>query len=295
MRINLISLAKDSNDKRSWSGTPYMVLKSLQAIGHEVNVLNYMPDKYPVFHRIIIRLYGVISRATGKKYLYWFTSLFQKLLKKRYSQLRVLESDLTFVVGQSFLIPPIIPCKTKLVYLCDATFSAVEDYYPEFSDLYKIVSCQGNRICREALLACDKIIMSSNWAKQHAVEDYHISPAKIDVVEFGANIVSVKMGSIERDYSNKQKYRILFSGVHWERKGGKIAVECCDYLISKGYNIELIVAGVDVPMSYERTYIRPVGFLNKNIEKEYVEYVRILEEADFLLFPSKAECSAIAF
>ena len=136
--------------------------------------------------------------------------------------------------------------------------------------------------------------MSSAWAKRHAVEDYKISSEVIDVVEFGANLESDVMGKIVKDYAGKRKFTILFSGVHWKRKGGDVAVECCDELIRLDYDVELIVAGVDVPASCQRDYIRSVGFLNKNVEKEYKEYVKIMEEADFLLFPSRAECSAIA-
>lgn len=294
MRINLISLAKDSEDKKSWSGTPYMVMKSLESKGHIINTINYMPEYYPISHRVIIKYFKCISFITKKQYLYWFTELFQRLLKRQYAKLVVPECDLTFVVGQSFFIPPILPLKSPIVYLCDATFSAVENYYPEFSNLYISVSKQGNRLCKKALSSCHKIIMSSIWAKQHAVKDYNITPDLIHVVEFGANLENEMMGQIVRDYTNTKKFKILFSGVHWGRKGGDVAVECCDELIRMGYDIELIVAGVDVPVSWERAYIRPVGFLNKNIEKEYNQYIKIMSEADFLLFPSRAECSAIA-
>lgn len=294
MRINLISLARDANDKKSWSGTPYMVMKSLQSKGHMVQVLNFLPDKCPIWHRIIIKLFRYMHSLTGKQYLYWFTDMFQKSLRRQYGKLNVPESDLTFVVGQSFFIPPIMHSNVPIVYLCDATFSAVENYYPEFSHLLGFVSRQGNRICQKALSICDKIIMSSYWAKHHAVEDYKISPELIEVVEFGANLESDLMGQIIKSYTPKQKYKILFSGVHWERKGGDVAVECCDELIRLGYDVELIVAGVEVPITCQRDYMRLVGFLNKNVENEYKEYIKIMEESDFFLFPSHAECSAIA-
>ena len=294
MHINFISLAKDINDKKGWSGTPYMVMKSLQSKGHILHVVNFLPDNTPIWHRVVIRLYRYMSAWNGKRYLYWFTDMFQRSLRRQYRKLNVPECDLTFVVGQSFFIPPMLPSRTPIVYLCDATFSAVENYYPEFSDLFASVSLQGNRICRDALLGCSKIIMSSAWAKRHAVEDYKIAQEVIDVVEFGANLESDLMGRIVKEYTNKHKFTILFSGVHWERKGGDVAVECCDELIRLGYDVELIVAGVDVPASCQRDYIRSVGFLNKNVEEEYKKYVRIMEEADFLLFPSHAECSAIA-
>lgn len=294
MRINLISLAKDANDKKSWSGTPYMVLSSLQSMGHVVNVINFLPETYPVYHRILIKLYNLLGKLINKQYLYWFTNLFQRLLIRQYSRMSIPDSDLTFVVGQSFFIPPILPCETRLIYLCDATFSAVENYYPEFSRLYKSVSQQGNMLCKKALYACDRIIMSSNWAKEHAINDYHISESLIEVVEFGANLEASKMGQIKREYTNIKKLKILFSGVHWERKGGVVAVECCDYLIQMGYDIELIIAGVTAPAQYSRPYIRSVGFLNKNFSTEYDQYLKIMEESDILLFPSRAECSAIA-
>lgn len=294
MRINLLSLAKDANDKKSWSGTPYMVLKALKDMGHEVNVFYILPQKTPVFHKVLIKLYRLISILTHKKHLYWFSDIFQKELKKQCTKIQMPESDLIFVVGQSFLIPPLIPCKAPLIYLCDATYSAVENYYPEFSNVYMWNAQQANKICKQALINCNGIIMSSQWAKSHAVNDYHIPSEKISVVEFGANIESSMIGEIDKVYYHKKTIKILFSGVHWERKGGEVAVECCDQLVNKGYDVRLVVAGVDVPTKYQRDYIDSVGFLNKNNPEEYEKYVKILESTDILLFPSKAECSAIA-
>lgn len=293
MNINFVSLAKEPEDRKSWSGTPYMVLKSLEKMGHCVSLLNYMPPIPPIFHRIIIKVYSLLGKITNKQYLYWFTNLFQRILKKEYSSTYIPQADLTFVVGQSFLIPTMLPLNTPIVFLCDATFSAVENYYPEFSNIFNVTSRQGNSICKLALENSSKIIMSSEWAKSHAINDYNIPADKISVVEFGANLTCSKIGNISRSYKEISRYRILFSGVHWERKGGRIAIECCDELVRLGYNIQLIVAGVDVPKEFQREYILPVGFLNKNNLTEYDEYIKILENAHLLLFPSKAECSAI--
>lgn len=294
MRIRLVSLAKDITDKRSWSGTPYMVYNTLKKMGHSVTLMYYVPSVYPLFDRVMNKIFSFIGRLTQKRFLYWFSSLFQRSLKKEIKKCSKIDEDLIFVVGQSFLIPPLLPNDRPIVYLCDATFSAVEDYYPEFSNLFRFSSRQGNRICSKAMHSCCRIITSSHWAKKHAVTDYKIEPSSIDVVEFGGNIDCQEMGHIKKSYSNRKVYKVMFSGVHWERKGGRIAVECCDELKRMGYEIQLIVAGLEIPKLYQRDYVRAVGFLDKNDTHDYEQYISLLKEADFMLFPSKAECSSIA-
>ena len=91
--------------------------------------------------------------------------------------------------------------------------------------------------------------------------------------------------------------RKLFSGVDWERKGGEIAVDTVMQLNAAGIRATLYVAGIkDLPQKHrDNPHVKNIGFLNKNIPEQYHQYVQLWQQADILLLPTRAECSAIVY
>lgn len=86
-------------------------------------------------------------------------------------------------------------------------------------------------------------------------------------------------------------------GVDWERKGGRIAVAAVDILNQRGIKTVLTVAGLKhIPKEcIGKDFVNFVGYLNKNIPSQYEQMKSILRSTDFLLLPTKAECSAVVF
>lgn len=89
----------------------------------------------------------------------------------------------------------------------------------------------------------------------------------------------------------------MFSGVDWERKGGEIAVDTVVQLNKAGIRATLHVAGIrELPQKHrDNPYVNNIGFLNKNIPEQYDRYVRLWQQTDILLLPTRAECSAIVY
>lgn len=164
------------------------------------------------------------------------------------------------------------------------------------SNLYRFSSRQANALSRMAFEKSKYVIVSSQWAKNHAVEDYGINPEKIHVVEFGANLDCGQIGKVCKNYKNKKHFNILLSGVNWVRKGGEIAVDCCKSLIGYGMDVTLHIVGMEIPEKYnDLPFVQGHGYLNKKDSEQYQQYISLLLDADIFLFPSKAECSAIVF
>lgn len=65
-----------------------------------------------------------------------------------------------------------------------------------------------------AWAVADSVCVSTNWAAQSIVNDFHISSDKLHVVGMGHR---PRQGAIERDYAAA---RFLFVGVDWRRKNG---------------------------------------------------------------------------
>lgn len=199
-----------------------------------------------------------------------------------------------FLTGNSQCIT-YLKTKIPIIYLTDATFAVMLNYYPSFEKLLKINQMEGNKIEMSALLKASKIIFASDWAKNSALNDYSISSSKCITIPFGANLSKVPE-SDNIDFKKKDnEINLLFLGVEWERKGGEIAIATVKELRKREVKANLIIVGCSPPYEVNEFYIKVEGFLNKNIEKEEKKLIEIISNSDILILPTKAECAGIAF
>ena len=297
MKINFIAFAPTFEERNAWSGTVYSIYRALERIENvEMNYISCAP-KIPFWHDWISKFFNVwrFFGLTNKHYVYTNSFLYQRHLAKILREkANIADCDMIVVVAYSVIVAALPHVRKPIVYFTDATYSALENYYPEVSHLFKFSSRQANAICKTAYERSAAVVVSSQWAKKHAVDDYGISPEKIHIIEIGANLESDNLGNFHRDFFNKSHYEILLSGVNWHRKGGDVAVECCKQLVARGINLTLNIVGMTVPQRYKGlSFIKEHGFLDKNDSKQYERYLRLLEASDLFLFPTKAECLGI--
>lgn len=277
MKIKFVSFATSPYDKRAWSGTVAMMYKALKCAGAEVDYI--CCDAKPLWwHKLFCKFIYFLSIFTNKRYNYSNSFLWERTVEKKLEESDIDDCDFLLVPAYSVIASALskVTCR-PIVYCPDATYSGLENYYPEVRHLYSFSSRQANAISRKACEAAEIVIMPSNWARGHAIEDYGISPDKIHVIEFGANVENPHMGKMMPVYEGKKHFNILLSGVNWQRKGGDIAVECCSELIRRGFDIVLYVVGMNIPEKYRScSFIKDCGYLNKNVSEQYKEYVNIL-------------------
>lgn len=271
------------------SGTPYKIGETLTNIGAELVWI-------PVCHSLIYKLYDKCCRAYSKfsnqNILVDHTIIGALLESKSLAQKKIKDCDLLFSPLSSSALYS-LKTDIPIIYLSDATFARMVNFY--FHNLTKWSIRQGNLIEQKALDSASQVIVSSNWAYESVLKDYHQSASKVHVIEFGANIDTKDI--IRKKYQYKGHLDLLFLGVDWKRKGGQIAVDACKYLNEKGIDATLHIVGIrnlDKDIA-ELPYINYIGFLNKNIPGQYHELVDIIKQCHCLLLPTLAECSAIAF
>jgi glycosyltransferase involved in cell wall biosynthesis len=139
------------------------------------------------------------------------------------------------------------------------------------------------------------VIYSSAWAARSAIEDYGADPAKIHVVPFGANIDEPPAREVVLARKQSEQCRLLFLGVDWVRKGGDIAFETLLKLEELGIRAELVVCGCTPPQGVAHERMKIIPFLDKNDERQRKELEQLLMSADFLLLPTRADCTPIVF
>jgi glycosyltransferase involved in cell wall biosynthesis len=279
-------------DKKSWSGTGYYAYSQITK-QFETEIFNY---KWSWTLREWLTMQKSLNRKFFKKntsveflssYAKHFSKKLQRDLKKR-------PVDLLFVMGSSQLIA-YLKTDIPVIYMTDATFQQLQSYYPSFSNLPAYNIRQGIELDKKAFQRASHCMLTSEWSRNSAVNDYGIDPDKISVVAFGANMESIPSKN-ELQTEPTEKCRLLFLGVEWERKGGDIALEAFRMLRQKGINAQLKIIGCIPPhdLSVDKN-ITVIPYLDKNNNEDVRQLEKIFMETDFLLLPTRAECAGVVF
>lgn len=292
MKIAFISIG-DPLDKKIWSGTTNRVYTMLSE-KHELEVINVYKRSFLEF---LTKVFVYLSRHILKKN---YDRSHNLIIARNYSNqvLKKLKKtkdiNLIFLTGNSQCIT-YLKTEIPIIYLTDATFAAMLNYYPSFTKLLNVNKKEGNIIEKKALSKSEKIIFASDWAKNSAINDYSINSSKCITIPFGANLSKVpEIRNI--DFKRKgNEINLLFLGVDWERKGGDIAIATVKELRKRKIKANLTIVGCYPPYEIKESYIKLEGFLNKNIEKEEKKLTEIISNSDILILPTKAECAGIAF
>jgi glycosyltransferase involved in cell wall biosynthesis len=188
------------------------------------------------------------------------------------------------------------------VFVADATFANVLDFYDTFTGCAPEFVRQGHDQDRKALANCVAAVYPSTWAAQSAIEDYGASPAKIYVIPFGGNLVPPDEATVMTwiDRRRFDRLRILFIGRDWHRKGGDTVLATCDVLDRRLVPLRLDLVGVEHVPGLP-TYARLHGRLDKRNPEQRRRLEDLLRHAHVLFVPSRAEnygmvfCEAAAF
>ena len=285
----------DASDIRQWSGTGYYMARSLEQqaiaiefIGPLESKIRFRAKLKKLSNRIFIRRRYLPERSPVV--LQYYAE--QAEAKLRNANVDVVFSPGTF--GISYL-----RAKQPIAFWTDATFGAMIDFYPSFSNLAPESIRDGNIAEQDALDRCRLAIYSSEWAANSAINLYGADPRKVKVVCFGANLKSHRtFEDIKTLAAAKSKNccRLLFLGVEWFRKGGPMALQVASTLNQMGLPTELQIVGCTPPNTAKLpSFVKVLGFLSKKTAEGRNTLNRLFEQAHFLIVPSLAECTPIVF
>lgn len=278
------------NDKRALSGTPHKISELLASLGCDISWIKISQSfKYRLYEKLSRKFNGILGR---KPLDFSHSVIGAKLQSKTIDMENIQQCDVIFA---PFCSEALYSLKTEkpIIYLSDATFGLMVDYY--FKGLSDYAICQGNMVEQRAMDTATEIIYSSQWAANSAINDYHQARSKVHIVEFGANIDDKDI--IEKQFVYDGHLHLLFLGVDWVRKGGQIAVDACKWLNENGIPTTLHIVGIkDLNECLKNLpYIDYVGFLDKNKPEQYDRLVKIIKQCHCMLLPTLQEAAGIAF
>lgn len=288
LKIGFLS-AHNYFDRNISSGTPYQMYQALKNQNIEIINLGY-PYELSFWGKFKKRLLGISLSVSGNlsdNIVEWekFSKLIQKQLKNK-------PCDVIFAPFASrevFFLETDIP----IIYSSDITFKLLKGYYR--SDFTENESKWREKIELGSISKSRRLVYPSQWAAQSAINDYQADVNKIKIIPYGANLDNPP--NIEQVLQKRKSLspcRLLFIGKNWQRKGGDIAVETLKILNSKNIDTKLVMIGSVPPSPIDDPKLKIIPFLDKNSPQQRQQFEQLFWDSNFLLFPTRADCSPIS-
>jgi glycosyltransferase involved in cell wall biosynthesis len=281
----------DPSDVRRWAGTLYYVARALEAQSISLDRIGPLAKKYAVPLKAKEAVYQNLLR---KRYLRDREPIVAKHYARQIERSLSREHELVFGVGT---IPiSYLDCSQPIVVWTDATFAALVDFYPEFTNLSAGTLRNGHAMEAAALSRSRLIIYSSEWAAESATSHYGIDRSKLAIVPFGPNI-DIEMTAADADAAVAARptgiCRLLFVGADWERKGGPLAIDIAAALNAAGLETELNLVGRYPGKPSLPSFVIRHGFLDKTCADGRKALHHLFLSSHFLVFPTRADCSPV--
>ncbi len=279
-------------DVNNWAGIPYFIAKTLKKSGHEV--INVTTERFSVLN-FVAKQFQDFAQLLGFSINPQRTKFYLSRISRHINQ-KVQDAEPDLILGIVASGPlSVIDHSAPIIHVSDATYALMVNYYPQFSNIPKLMFKQGHQIEQRVLDNASLAVVSSTWAARSVEQDYGIDPKKIITLPFGPNVTLPP--NQDRDFSEHNRCNILFVGKNWDRKGGSTALKTLELLNKESneqYHLFIIgckpPSGTKIPINCT---IHP--YIDKSVKEERNLYDKILNEASVFLLPTKAECYGIVF
>ena len=286
MKIAYIS-TDDPKDYLSWSGLKLNIYKSLEHLNHDLKIVgplrNYTRIPF-VVKREILKYANIKYDSERKKLL---SKIYSKKIENFISNNKV---DLIFT-SDTYLIS-YLKTRIPIVIWLDVTYKTYFNHYFNKVIIHKKSFNEANNLEKLALINANKIIVTSKWSKKETIKNYKINSKKIEIIPFGSNLNQYKKFIYKK---KSKKINLVSIGVDWDRKGMDKSIEITKTLKNKGINVTLNIIGSKNNSKKLPSYIKQIGFLNKNLKEDHEKILKILSKSDFHILMTKQEACGVVF
>ena len=293
MRLALVTL-NDAADVHEWSGLDFHIARSLEQAGATLCRIGPLDAYWSPVMRLRQRWYDVTGRA-------YHAVADPAALAAMGEQARAqIPPDVDAVLAVTSLVAAALgPLAVPLASWDDATNAALADYYPDFQRMAPVSRRQCDAMGRRAAMSVSLAIYASEWAAASARSAYGLPEERVAVVPFGANltrlpsreVVDASIAARPRDVC-----RLLWAGVDWERKGGRLAVAIGQSLRDAGVDVELTVVGcTPAERGALPGWVEVTGFVSKRDPAGEARLAELFSRSHFFVMPSAAEAYGLVF
>lgn len=287
MNLKIAFISQSNPHDKDASGEIHHVFKNLNNFGEVIFIASFT-IKFYFYLRVINKLSQFLFH---KRYNFAYnlrnSKRIGKELTKRLAKDRF---DIIFAPYGSKQIA-FLETSIPIISIADATFQNLVNYYPDFSNLLGFSQREGNLIEQRAISKSSHLIFPSKWAANSAIRDYGAPPEKVHIIHIGPCLDRIPPAAADRA-DKKRDWHLLFVGRDWQRKGGDLAVAATEKLAASGFQTQLTMVGCQPPVK-AKSNIRVFPYLNKNRSEDARVLEKLYGEADFLLLPTRADCSSV--
>jgi glycosyltransferase involved in cell wall biosynthesis len=288
----LLATVEDPTDPKSWSGTPFHMLRALEQRFERVTVLSSRKPKRSLISAVLRLLMG------RDRYPLWMTrTALRDYARKLDRLISQAQPDAVLCISSQHLIHA-KASGLPVFMVSDSPWMAYKDAYKDYDPLPWLA---GHYAAQEAAAArkITGVMYPTPWACNEAVKRFGLSADKVDRIALGANRYCTDTADqvLERiQHKAATPVSFLFIGKDWERKGGPTAVQIVRQLNQRGCACTLVIIGCTPDIAPEDTpHVRVQGFLSPSKPEDQRSMQAAFEDAHFFLVPSHAECFGLVF
>lgn len=285
----------DPRDVRQWSGILYFLYAALEreAMSSGRPCGHMSSGAFDLLARVLNRLLRKSGIPIDCRFSTTYAALAGALLTIRLFFVR----DAVLVAVAASNCIAYLKTSLPIIYISDATFHAISEFYPVFRALPAWLKRAGERNERQTLGRARFAVYSSHWAAQSAERDYGFPSDRIAEIPFGPNIppTVIEQYQAEKGIRPGSEIVLLFVAADWQRKNGEMVLAVGRALIAAGLKARVILIG-DIPEHVRRFSFADVrGVLRKSDPTQLAEICEAYRQAHFLFLPSTADASPVVF
>ncbi len=269
------------------SGAGYYLAKSLEKIGANLSYIGPIAKTGAILTRSKWEFY---RRILKQDYYRWAEPLVWQNYAKEIAR-KIDNADIVLCPENAVPIAR-LNCQQPLVLWTDAAIGNLIGFYDYLNNLCAETRQNIDIMEKSAFDRCDRLVFTSDWAANNAIERYNLNPGRVSVIPWGANIECDRTETdIEAAIASRKSdtCKLLFVGVEWHRKGGDVALEVARQLNNRGIPTELIAIGSRPDLDSVPAFANAIGFVDKATDIGRKTFDRLLGESHFLILPSRAE------
>lgn len=162
-------------------------------------------------------------------------------------------------------------------------YDQMGEYYHHEADVSGMMQRYKHRSNRQMLQSAGRILPWSSWAKTSLIEDYGVNADKIEVLPPGVDIEKWQPNYTLRDDT---KFRILFIGGDFQRKGGDTLLKAFQALNNPNAELHLVTRH---PVAVSERV-----FVYNNFQPNDPKLVQLCQSCNVFALPTHAEAFGVA-
>lgn len=283
-------------DPDSMSGTPLCIFNALKKSGLTIVDLSPKVNYYQnesIFYKAVRKLRGFILKYSFLEDSYYYT-IYDAIKVSNKTQQLIDSSNVDIIFGVCISnVLYNLRDDRPILYASDTTAKLINSTYELWKNRSKNYHKATDEIESKSINKCTYFLAAAGSTTESAINDYGLSPDKVKLIEFGANVLP-ELPITEISHPSKSRLELSVVAADPIRKRLDFCIEVAECLKNRGWNVVLNYIGERNKAADANSLVNYCGRLQLSNEADRKIHQDILRRSHWMLLPSKAEAFGIA-